>query len=264
MVRKKCSQEVSVFLLLSPWPIDGVILQENLTAHLIMPQRAGPLPTCPLNMQKSRFYIAQINIGANVTLLTWKLIFLMCITGCLLGYTFYIAYIHYIILHIFLGEISQFWYHIYCAAQWGEIWSLCLRKNQNQSWTNGLFGLIVLQYIKWSRRTVLLPLALCWFWHAGEQQTFQWDFRKLQTMHERDYYTGGLGTSSLPVQWLDKKTDLNGEGFGSYRKLCYWPLCFVSALCSPLLQQWLLSLLLNLFGPEGLWTVEVTLSCVKM
>lgn len=31
-----------------------------------------------------------------------------------------------------------------------------------------------------------------------------------------------------------------------------------------LLQQCVLSLLLNLFGPEGLWTVEVTLSCIEM
>lgn len=146
MVRKNCFQEVSVFLLLPPSPIDGVILQENLTAHLIMPQRAGPLPACPLNMQKSRFYIAQINIGANVTTLHMK-------TDDLNVYYSVFAGLHILIIlycihtlhrppHIFRRNLTVLISHILCSSV-------------------SLFGLIVLQYIKWSRRTVLLPLALC-------------------------------------------------------------------------------------------------------
>lgn len=50
-----------------------------------------------------------------------------------------------------------------------------------------------------------------------------------------------------------------GKGLASLERFPIDPLFFVSALCSPLLQQCLLlSLLLNLFGPVGLWTVEVT------
>lgn len=52
-------------------------------------------------------------------------------------------------------------------------------------------------------------------------------------MHRRDYHTGGLGSSSLPVHWLDKKTDLNGDGSGYYRNISYWPvLCLHSLLRS--------------------------------
>lgn len=37
---------------------------------------------------------------------------------------------------------------------------------------------------------------------------------------------------SQPVLWWDKKTALNGDWVGYYRKIFYWPTCFVSPHCS--------------------------------
>lgn len=91
--------------------------------------------------------------------------------------------------------------------------------------------------------------------HLDMQQSFQWGFKKNADCGESKEIT------ALVRCQLSLKSCV--EGFGYYRKfifdLClsvFSLLCFTARVC-------LLPLQLNMFGPGGLWMVEVTLSRIK-